>query len=156
MPGPVSESGGGSSGSGEVDSEDADETGDEDAEESEDGEGAEEPVAPLKIDATINTVTPGGQCSAHGTIAVSGGQYPVTVHYQWRRLVIGGGWEGVPVSLVHNVSFTEPGHRDVQTDGLPEEGTNVFLVVTGPVEAGSGLVAYDGCSDGPGDITPGD
>lgn len=58
VPGPVSESGGGSSGSGEVDSEDADETGGEDAEESEDEGEAEEPVAPLKIDATINSVTP--------------------------------------------------------------------------------------------------
>jgi hypothetical protein len=79
------------------------------------------------------------------------------VHYQWRTLVLAGGLDGDPVSAVHNVTFTEPGEAGVQTSALPEDGTNVFLVVTGPESTGSGLVEYDGCSDGPGEIiAPGD
>ena len=115
----------------------------------------EPPAEPLNIEATIDTVAPGGQCFASGTIAVSGGEYPLTVHYQWRALVLAGGWDGDPVSPVHNVEVSEPGEIEVQTSDLPEDGTNVFLVVSGPVDAGSGLVGYDGCADGPGDITTG-
>jgi hypothetical protein len=115
---------------------------------------AEEPPAPLTIEASVDIITPGGQCFASGTIEVSGGEYPVTVHYQWRRLVLGGGFEGEPVSAVHNVGFSEPGAVQVQTNNLPEDGTNVFLSITGPKQTGSGLIAYDGCTDGPGDIKP--
>jgi hypothetical protein len=130
--------------------------GGEPAEEEEDPEDAAEPASPLSIDVTVNTVTPGGQCFASGTIAVTGGEYPLTVHYQWRRLVVGGGFVGEPVSAVQNHTFSEPGEINVQTANLPENGTNVFLAVTGPISAGSGLVAYDGCSDGPGGITSND
>jgi tetrahydromethanopterin S-methyltransferase subunit F len=146
-------SGGGGGGSG-----DSGGTGDtEDTGDGGDTEEPEPPAEPLNIEATIDTVTPGGQCFASGTIAVSGGEYPLTVHYQWRALVIAGGLDGEPVSAVHNVTFTEPGEAGIQTSALPEDGTNVFLVVTGPEPAGSGLVTYDGCSDGPGEIVgPGD
>jgi hypothetical protein len=123
---------------------------------SEEPDEPEQPAEPLSIDATIDTVAPGGQCFASGTITVSGGEYPLTVHYQWRALVIAGGLDGDPVSPVHNVNVTQPGEIGVQTNDLPEDGTNVFLVVSGPVDAGSGLVGYDGCADGPGDITAGE
>jgi hypothetical protein len=113
-----------------------------------------EPAAPLTIEASVDIITPGGQCFASGTIEVSGGEYPVTVHYQWRRLVLGGGFVGEPVSAVHNITFDEPGAVQVQTNDLPEDGTNVFLSITGPKQTGSGLTAYDGCEDGPGDIKP--
>lgn len=120
----------------------------------EDADPPADPPAPLAIDATVDTVTPGGQCFAAGTISVSGGSYPLTVHYQWRRLVVAGGFEGEPVSAVHNVSFDQPGSVSVQTNALPEDGTNVMLIVTGPEQTGSGAVGYDGCSDGPGGIAP--
>jgi hypothetical protein len=116
----------------------------------EETEDAEEPAPPLDIEVTMDTVAPGGQCFAAGTIAVSGGDYPVTVHYQWRRLVVAGGWDGEPVSAVQNHTFDGPGAIQVQTNNLPENGTNVFLVVTGPKSAGSGLYEYGGCADGPG------
>jgi hypothetical protein len=122
----------------------------------EETEDAEEPAPPLDIEATIDTVAPGGQCFAAGTIAVSGGDYPVTVHYQWRRLVVAGGWDGEPVSAVQNHTFDEPGAIQVQTNNLPENGTNVFLVVTGPKSTGSGLYEYGGCADGPDGFTDGD
>jgi hypothetical protein len=123
--------------------------------EEEETEDPEEPAPPLDIEVTIDTVAPGGQCFAAGTIAVSGGNYPVTVHYQWRRLVVAGGWDGEPVSAVQNHTFDEPGAINVQTNNLPESGTNVFLVVSSPKTAGSGLTGYDGCGDGAGGITSG-
>ncbi len=112
----------------------------------------DEPAPPLSVDVTVDTITPGGQCFAAGTITVDGGTYPMTVHYQWRRLVLGGGLDGEPVSAVANHEFSEPGEIHVQTNDLPEDGTNVYLVVTGPKQAGSGLVEYDGCTDPADDI----
>lgn len=106
----------------------------------------EKPVAPLAIDATITDVTPNGHCSATGTITVDGGEYPVTVTFQWRALAVGEGWDGVPVSPVQKHTFDQPGGISIQTNQLPEDGTNVFLIVTAPKEAGSGLANYDGCS----------
>jgi hypothetical protein len=140
--------GGGEPGGGE-DPDDAEDTEDTDAED------VPEPVQPLSIEVTVDTVTPGGQCFAAGTIAVSGGAYPLTVHYQWRRLVFGGGLDGDPVSAVQNVTLDGPGEVAVQTNQLPEDGTNVMLVVTGPKSAGSGITPYDGCSDPPGEIGAG-
>jgi hypothetical protein len=145
--------GGGDQGDGGGDQGDGD--GDQGDGGGDEGEAEEpEPPAPLTIEASVDIITPGGQCFASGTIEVSGGEYPVTVHYQWRRLVLGGGFEGEPVSAVHNVGFSEPGAVQVQTNNLPEDGTNVFLSITGPKQTGSGLIAYDGCTDGPGDIKP--
>jgi hypothetical protein len=146
----------GNPGGGDDGGQDQGDQGDQGEDDGED-DGESEPVAPLTIEVTVHTVTPGGQCSAFGTIAVSGGEYPMTVHFQWRRLVLGGGFAGVPVSPVQNVTISGPGEIEVQTLDLPEDGTNVMLIVTGPIDAGSGLVAYDGCTDGPGGIVnPGD
>ena len=119
-------------------------------------EPAQEVGAPLTIEATIDTITPGGQCYAAGTIKVSGGTYPVEVHYQWRRLVLGGGWDGVAVTAVDNHTFTKAGEIKVQTDDLPDDGTNVFLVIKSPKGTGSGLVEYDGCNGPDVIIYPGD
>jgi hypothetical protein len=118
--------------------------GDQGGEEPEEPE-QPEPAAPLSIEATISAVAPGGHCSASGTISVDGGEYPLTVKFQWRALAFGEGWDGVPVSPVQSYTFDEPGGISVQTNELPEDGTNVFLVVSSPKETGSGLVAYDGC-----------
>jgi hypothetical protein len=156
-PGPGGEGGGTNPGGGNPGGGDQGNSGggDQDGEEPEEPE-QPEPAEPLSIEATIDTVTPGGQCFASGTITVSGGEYPMTVHYQWRRLALGQGLDGLPVSAVHNFTLDGPGSVGVQTSDLPEDGTNVFLIVTGPKDAGSGLVEYDGCADGPGSITNGD
>jgi hypothetical protein len=120
-----------------------------------DTDDGEELVAPLSIQATVNAVAPGGHCSASGTITVSGGEYPLWVKYQWRRLVIGGGWDGVAASAAQSHTFDEPGGISVQTNQLPEDGTNVFLLVIVPKQTGSGVVEYDGCSGQPGGGTIG-
>jgi hypothetical protein len=148
----VGEQAGGNQGGGGPGQDDGQDDGQDGQDGQDGGEDQDEPAPPLVIEVTVDTVTPGGQCSAFGTIAVSGGEYPLTVHYQWRRLVLGGGLGGVPVSPVLNVALDAPGEIEVQTLDLPEDGTNVMLNVTGPVAAYSGLVPYDGCTDGPGGI----
>lgn len=120
--------------------------GSDDSDDSEDPGDNEEPAGPLSIDVAITAVAPNGHCSASGSITVDGGEYPLTVDFQWRRLVIGEGFDGVPVSPAQSHTFDEPGGISVQTNELPEDGTNVFLAVTSPKSAGSGLVTYDGCS----------
>ncbi|HEY8472884.1 MAG TPA: hypothetical protein VIL37_09650 [Natronosporangium sp.] len=110
----------------------------------------EEPAGPRSVEAKITSITPNGHCSASGTITVQGGQYPVTVKYQWRALAFGEGWDGVAVTPVLSHTFHEPGGISIQTNQLPEDGTNVFLTVTEPVSAGSGLATYNGCSGNPG------
>lgn len=112
----------------------------------EDPDDAEEPVAPLSIDVAIKAVAPNGHCSASGTITVDGGEYPLTVDFQWRRLTFAAPLLGEPVSPVQSHTFNEPGGISVQTKDLPEDGLNVFLAVTSPKSAGSGVVTYDGCS----------
>ena len=64
--------------------------------------------------------------------------------------------DGVAVSAVDNHTFTKAGEITVQTNDLPENGTNVFLVIKSPKGTGSGLVEYDGCNGPDVIIYPGD
>lgn len=116
---------------------------DDDSEDPDDGE---EPVAPLSIDVAITAVAPNGHCSASGTITVEGGEYPLTVDFQWRQLTFAAPLLGEPVSPLQSHTFDEPGGISVQTKDLPEDGVNVALVAGGPKSASSGPVEYDGCS----------
>jgi hypothetical protein len=109
---------------------------------------------PVEVSASVDSVAPGGQCVASGTIAVSGGEYPMNVHYQWVRVaLINGNLAVDPVSPVHSVDFSEPGSRNVVLNYLPEDGPNVRIVVSAPTEVSSPWVGYDGCGGQPGGLT---
>lgn len=109
--------------------------------------GEEEPEPePLSIEPVITEVAPNGHCSASGTITVEGGEYPLTVDFQWRRLTFAAPLLGEPVSPLQSHTFDEPGGINVQTKDLPEDGTNVFLTVSSPKSASAGPAEYDGCS----------
>src|SRR5690606_21577199 len=110
-------SGGGNSGgnSGGGDSGGGDSGGDSGGDDSGEDPGPE--PEPLSIGAALDTVLPGGQCFASGTISVSGGAYPVTVHYQWRRTaLVDGQLTYLAVSPVRNITFDAPGSQSIQVN----------------------------------------
>lgn len=115
-----------------------------------DGGNGGDPPAPLAIEVSVHGVAPHGQCFASGTVAVSGGEYPVNVHYRWFKItIVNGNAVAEPASAALNVEFTEAGSQNVQVNNLPKEGAQIRLIVTDPEQASSPWVGYEGCGGKP-------